>query len=337
MRLMIKILLGLLFIFVSGSAVAAVSASGTFVTVTGTVKIENQKGHHSRLAQVGSVVVEGQRVVTDKDSSAVLQFFDGSQLTIKPSTDFWLSKLQKPSDTDKILQFKMFAGSLFAKVTKLASSNSSFEIEAGGVVCGVRGTEFSMSFNADTKTLTLTVLEGTVFSDIDGKITPYGVGSQVTFVNGQFQGITSGPGSPNTGNDKGGNNITLTDLENGFGGLILVNQDNIFNDANGGGSNQSFAVVDVPDYEIPPSLLVDVDVPDYEIAPSLLVDVDVPDYEIQFNPFLDVDVPSSELYPNLLVNVDVPSQEIQPNLRINVNVPTYEIQSSGLNAVKPTR
>jgi hypothetical protein len=282
MRLLTSVLLGLAFVLVCGSAMAKVSASGTFVSVTGHVEIKSQTGHHNRLAKVGSVVVEGQRVVTDKDSNAVLQFFDGSQLTIKPGTDFWLSKIQKPSDTDKILQFKMLAGNLFAKVTKLASSNSSFEIEAGGVVCGVRGTEFSMNFDPDTKTLTLTVVEGTVFSDIDGKITPYGVGSQVTFVDGKFEGITNVP----TGNTGNGTNIfvnsnTLQDLENTFGTFISVNGDNIFNQTAG---NQLLVNADVPGQELLPTLMLDVDVQGQEVQPTLNVTVNVPGVEAGTGP-----------------------------------------------------
>jgi len=321
---MTSILLGLLLIFVGGSAVAAVSASGTFVTVTGTVKIENQKGHHSRLAQVGSVVVEGQRVVTDKDSSAVLQFFDGSQLTIKPSTDFWLSKLQKPSDTDKILQFKMFAGNLFAKVTKLASSNSSFEIEAGGVVCGVRGTEFSIGFNPETKTLVLTVQEGSVFTDVNGKITAYGVGSQITFVNGQFQGITNGQSGNSGGGNKSGNTVTLADLEQTFGSFISTNQDDIFGDSNVTGG-QLLVDSDVPGEENQNELTIDIDVPELEIPSTLLVNVDVSSYEIPPNLLVNVDVPSYEVTAPLNVNVDVPSYEIPSALNINVDVPHAEI------------
>jgi len=266
MRLIASILLGLILILSAGTVLAAVSASGTFVTVTGNVQIMTQKGHHKRPAQVGSAVVEGQRVVTDKDSSAVLQFFDGSQLTIKPSTDFWLSKLQQPSDTDKILQFKMFAGNLFAKVTKLASTNSSFEIEAGGVVCGVRGTEFSMNFDADTKTLTLTVTEGSVFTDINGTIIPYGVGTQITFVNGVLQGLTS-PATGNPGTGPHGNDLVITDLndlEQQFGSNISINGDNIFHDPAVAGSSNLGIIADVPGQEVQSTVNVSVNVNNQE-------------------------------------------------------------------------
>ena len=253
---MTKIFTSLLAVFFFMSAAAAfakVSPKGTFISVSGTVEIKSQTSHKARLAQVGDTVVEGQRVVTQKDSNAVLQFFDGSELTIKPNTDFWLSKLEKPSDKDKILNFKMLAGNLFAKVAKLTSTNSSFEIEAGGVVCGVRGTEFSMNFDPSDNKLTLTVVEGTVFSDIGGNIVPYGVGTQVEFLNGVFQGI-SNPQQGSSGKP-GGNDIVITDkttddLQKTFGGLITVNGDDVFTDPAVGGSNNLIISADVPGHEV---------------------------------------------------------------------------------------
>lgn len=253
-------------------AFAKVSATGTFISVEGTVTIKSQVGHHNRLAKVGSTVSQGQRVVTDKTSSAVLQFFDGSQLTIRPGTDFWLSKLQKPSARDKILQFKLLAGYLFAKVTKLASANSSFEISAGGVVCGVRGTEFSMSYDPSDNKLTLTVVEGTVYSDIDGKIVPYGIGSQVQFQDGKFEGVTNPNPPPQASGQPNGNDIEITDqtlsqLQQTFGDFISVNGDNVFVDPGVAGSSQLIIHADVPGQEVQTILPVVLNVSGQEAQP----------------------------------------------------------------------
>jgi hypothetical protein len=248
MRLILALTLG--FILVAGAAMAKVSEKGTFISVTGTVTIKSQYGKNNRLAKAGSTVSQGERVITDKASTAVLQFFDGSQLTIKPETDFWLSKLQKPSDTDKILKFKMLAGNLLAKVTKLASTNSSFEIEAGGVVCGVRGTEFSMNFDPSTNKLTLTVLEGNVFSDIGGHVVDYGAGTQIEFLDGKFQGITGENSGVPGGNDLVLTDKTLEDLQQTLGGIISVNGDNVFTDPAVGGSSSLFVRADVPSAEV---------------------------------------------------------------------------------------
>ncbi|MGH7738976.1 MAG: FecR family protein, partial [bacterium] len=260
-----------LFLFVS-QASAEVSANGTFISVKGTVTIKSQVGHHNRLAKVGSTVHQGQRVVTNKTSSAVLQFFDGSQLTIRPGTDFWLSKLLKPAKHEKILQFKLLAGYLFAKVTKLASANSSFEINAGGVVCGVRGTEFSMHYDPTDNKLILTVVEGTVYSDIDGKIVPYGIGSRVEFLDGKFQGVTNDHPAPQAASQPSGNDITASDqtlaqLQQVFGDFISVNGDNVFVDPGVAGSSQLIIHADVPGQEVRSILPVVLNVSGQEAQP----------------------------------------------------------------------
>ena len=132
----------LTFFLASSLAWAATTSSttqGILTSVTGKVQIKGKDGKKPRTAKKDSTVVEGERIVTDPDAKATLQLFDGSELNISPKTDFQLTKMQKPSGDDKILQFKLFVGRLFAKVKKLSSSKSSFEVEAGGVVCGVSG------------------------------------------------------------------------------------------------------------------------------------------------------------------------------------------------------
>src|SRR3974390_2467326 len=150
------------------AATPAKTTQGLFTSVSGKVQVTSKSGNKTRTAQKDSTVVEGERIVTDKGSKATLQLFDGSQIEITPNTDLALTKMQKPSNQDKIFQFKLFVGNLLSKVKKLASSKSSFEIEAGGVVCGVRGTQYSYSFDPTTHNVTVHVDEGTVYLNSNG-------------------------------------------------------------------------------------------------------------------------------------------------------------------------
>jgi hypothetical protein len=229
------------FFICATAAFAKVSPKGTFISVSGTVEIKSQTIHRARLAKVGDTVVQGQRVVTKKDSNAVIQFFDGSQLTIKPNTDFWLSELEKPSDKDKVLKFKMLVGQLIAQVTKLGSSNSAFEIQAGGVVCGVRGTHFSMDFNPQNQKLVLDVFDGTVYSHFHGHSQDFGAGSEGEFVNGKFIPGLKPPGP--------GSDPALRDLSLQFQNNVNVNHDNGQTDPAVGGSSNLHITVDTPPRE----------------------------------------------------------------------------------------
>ena len=158
---------------------------GVFTSVTGKVQVKKKK--KSRQVHKDSTVKEGDRIVTGPKSSAVLRLFDGSELSISADSSLGLTKLQKPTETDKLMKFKLFVGRFLAKVQKLASAKSSFEVEAGGVVCGVRGTQFEMGFNPNTGKVGLDVTEGSVWVTSDGQTHTFGAGQQGVF-NGHPEG-----------------------------------------------------------------------------------------------------------------------------------------------------
>lgn len=204
---------------------------GLLTSVSGQVQVKSASGAKTREAQKGTTVSEGERIITDKASKATLQLFDGSELAISPGTDFTLDKLQQPSKTDKIIGFKLFVGKLLAKVKKLASAKSSFEIEAGGVVCGVRGTQFSMDYHPGQNTLDLNVLEGSVYANSNGNTNVFNAGQQVEFLNGEPQGKPNGGSNPPPNKGQGANNNpALGDLNHQFTGGLQVNGDNTLND-----------------------------------------------------------------------------------------------------------
>jgi FecR protein len=186
-------------VFAAPVSTLAASQDAHLLSASGTVQIKSAAGRKMRPGHAGSSVSEGESVITGKDSTAVLSLFDGSQLTVSPDTDFRLVKSRKPSVRDKILQFKLFVGKLLAQVKKLASSQSSFEIEAGGVVCGVRGTKYSMAYDPDTGKVNVVVLDGTVWVGADGHTYTLGAGQQGRYDHGRWEG--GGGGQAKGGND----------------------------------------------------------------------------------------------------------------------------------------
>jgi hypothetical protein len=277
MRLIYSVLFSLFLtaILACGTALAAnppsKSTQGLFTSVTGRVKVTSASGKKTRAAQKDSTVAEGERIVTAKDSKATLRLFDGSELNISPNTDLALTKMQKPSGQDKILQFKLFVGNLLAKVKKLASARSSFEIEAGGVVCGVRGTQYDYSYNPTAHRVTVHVDEGAVYLNANGQKYLFTAGQTASFING-----APGPNNPGQ-NPKGGNQSngnkgngnpyglgSLADLNQQFEQILAVNPQNTSTDpipANGSG------VLTNPYVEGSLHLNVHVNVPPQETVP----------------------------------------------------------------------
>jgi hypothetical protein len=131
-----------------------------------------------------------------------------------------MSTIQKLPGQDKVLHFKLLVGKLMATVEKLASSQSSFEVEAGGVVCGVRGTEYSMQYDPATNKVNVQVLEGTVWVQAGNNNYTYGAGQGGSFTNGNpDQGHNDNNGGTNNGGQsKGGNDFNPFYGFNGNGG-----------------------------------------------------------------------------------------------------------------------
>ncbi len=210
---------------VVAQAVAAPAATGSdaiapnhgrVMTVIGDVQIVDDLTQKSQPAKIGDDVTEQETIKTDVSSTTVLRFFDGSQLNISASTQLQLSSLKQLQGNDKVLRFKLLWGDLIAKVTKLASSNSSFEIEGGGVVCGVRGTEFHPHYDPSHHLFTVDVLDGTVWVLSGGKTSVFHAGESGRFMDDQWTGF------PGDSNSLPG----LHDLTNGFQSGNHSNGDN---------------------------------------------------------------------------------------------------------------
>ncbi len=200
----------LLFLLGVGSAVgpswSAIDDSSTqayFATVQGKVKILRPSQTEARNAHTHSKVNEGDRITTGKKSKATLVMFDGSELEIAPESSMTIAKLQKPSELDKILQFKLLVGHLLAKVKKLTSTQSSFEIQAGGVVCGVRGTEFAIQYLPKTHSLFVNVLEGSVYTRMGQKEITIAAGQRAHFTHVPSS-VSNSQGSSDQGSSSNG-------------------------------------------------------------------------------------------------------------------------------------
>jgi hypothetical protein len=234
MRFVEKIIFALILMGLVGTPGFAATDSNLnqaiFTSVTGKVSVKPATSHKTKKARKDLTVFEGDRIITKDKASASLRLFDGSTLDISPNTEFVLSKLQKPSPQDKIIQFKLMVGKLLAEVEKLATSKSSFEIEAGGVVCGVRGTKFSMECDGAPKPqVQLQVFEGTVFT-IDGKGNKFSFhpGPPIKFINSLQMDAPKPPNSP------ANSPLGLKDLNQQFRSNITVNQNKTLNTTQGG-------------------------------------------------------------------------------------------------------
>jgi hypothetical protein len=108
------------------------------------------------------------KIVTGKDGKAFLQFKSGGTLEVGPKSEVKVSKLEINSKAFKV-RFQIAIGKMKTVLKKLTQASSSFEIEAGGVVAGVRGTTFEVDYNKAKNEVATKTYEGSVFTRVGGK------------------------------------------------------------------------------------------------------------------------------------------------------------------------
>lgn len=113
--------------------------------------------------QVGDTVRTGPdsraRIVTEDDNTLILT--QNSVLTIGRAESNY-------EDDSQNSDFNLDSGKVRAIVTKLATSNSSFQIKTPTAVAGVRGTDYVVEVDPDTEESAVTVLDGGV--DVEDRL-----------------------------------------------------------------------------------------------------------------------------------------------------------------------
>lgn len=133
---------------------AAVFGGAVIEKVTGDVTKIDTAGSSAGLS-ANSPVIEGDKIITAKNSSAVVNLPDGSKLRVSEKTEFVLDEAKEDS-----VSANLKGGKLRAVVSKL-STRKKFDIKGPAVVCSVRGTEFEVAVDEKGKT-TVHVFEGLV-------------------------------------------------------------------------------------------------------------------------------------------------------------------------------
>jgi len=131
----------------SGGALAQqAGAAGSFVAVTGDVKILGDDGV-SRAAAAGDALRQGDSIVTGSDGLARLRMTDGSALSVRTSSRFRLDRyrFQGRGDPDASFLVSIVQGG-FRTVTGLIGRlrRDNYQVTTPMAAMGVRGTDFEI-------------------------------------------------------------------------------------------------------------------------------------------------------------------------------------------------
>jgi hypothetical protein len=166
-----RILLALLFSFFIGTAFS--ESLGEISSVKGRVSIQSGSSS-AKPASVKTPVSEGDLIVTQSDSEAVISLTTGSVIKVGPEARMKINKNTVKSEGVSSFSISVSAGSISAKVAKLKGSSDSFSVYTPSAVAGIRGTDFSVATAADG-TSKVQVSEGDVAVSRGAGSTPVSV------------------------------------------------------------------------------------------------------------------------------------------------------------------
>lgn len=136
--------------------------------IQGTVLILSDDASVPESAAIGETVEPGDELITKDGSEAILALNDNTMVHVSADTQVKVADLS-PNDSDGFKsKLQLLIGSILSEVEKLDQSRSSFEIEAGGVVCAVRGTAFEVQKQGTN--ISTSTFHGVVEMQKDGHI-----------------------------------------------------------------------------------------------------------------------------------------------------------------------
>jgi hypothetical protein len=153
----------------------------TVEDLQGNASLTKEDGSTEALKE-GSEIHSGDQIQLENDAQAVLMLNDETTVQLGAGVRLRVEQLEMNPQNGFFSKMKLLGGRILSQVQKLGISRSKFEVEAGGVVCGVRGTAFEVELHGgDVETRTH---EGEVSAESDGKIESVKAGRACTFRRG---------------------------------------------------------------------------------------------------------------------------------------------------------
>jgi hypothetical protein len=142
--------------------------------VIGDVQIQSTEQTSWQTLKLNASVREGDRIKTALNSRVELEMPDGTQLKISENTVFDVNEIKTPEkDKEDKQSFTVWAGSIWAKFTKLVTTRQERRIDSPSAVVAIRGTTLEMDVDQNQGTR-VRVEEGSVqvtSKDVAGEVT----------------------------------------------------------------------------------------------------------------------------------------------------------------------
>jgi hypothetical protein len=134
--------------------------------LSGTVLIQSSGDALPEPAEEEQTVQAGDEIITQAGSEASLSLNETTMFHLSENSDVKVDQLARNDTQGFTSRLALTAGKVLCEVEKLSQSHSIFEVNSGGVVCGVRGTSFEVEKqDSDIQTSTF---NGSVAVEKDG-------------------------------------------------------------------------------------------------------------------------------------------------------------------------
>jgi hypothetical protein len=141
----------------------AFNASTSLTVLSGDVSVRHSGGAFVAAVD-GETLNEGDAVRTAADARAILTYFEGSTVTIEPSSEISIDNAETLADGGTVVVMTQTLGRTWHVVTKLITGSSRYEVKTPASTASVRGTEFQLDVDASVTTVATT--EGTVVAHV---------------------------------------------------------------------------------------------------------------------------------------------------------------------------
>ncbi|MBK8988319.1 MAG: FecR domain-containing protein [Chloroflexi bacterium] len=153
-------------------------AALTLMDVSGQIEFSTQDGATWQPIRAGTPLLTGQRLRSGPDSTANLQFTDGSQLHLAANSELTIAVLAQRPDEALVVELRQHVGQTRHHVNPLRSASASYVVHTPSGDAEVRGTIFSVAVATDGRAF-FAVDEGQVIVTTDGTAVAIAAGHAV--------------------------------------------------------------------------------------------------------------------------------------------------------------
>jgi hypothetical protein len=140
------------------------------LSVSGEAGLRKNRSDDSLALAAGERVTSGDEITVGPDSSVLLQFADGSEMTIRQNSLVVFDLLSQYGDTGMVdTRARLQRGRTESKVNKLSGEGSQFVIITPVATTSVRGTLYRVNADEEQDETRVEVLEGAVDADGSGE------------------------------------------------------------------------------------------------------------------------------------------------------------------------